>query len=57
MKRKKRNTKLKFKVVYEYVPSPDAEERVNRAFDMLFDEVEKTLTEEQIKKERRVTLL
>jgi hypothetical protein len=28
-------------VVYEYVPSPAAEERVNRAFDMLFDKIEK----------------
>lgn len=41
MKRKKRKTKPKFEVVYEYVPSPDAEERVNRAFDMLFDKIEK----------------
>lgn len=44
MKRKKRNTKPKFKVIYEYVPSPNAEERVNRAFDMIFDEVEKNST-------------
>lgn len=41
MKRKKRKIKSDFKVVYEYVPSQDTEERVNRAFDMLFDEVEK----------------
>lgn len=26
---------------YEYIPSPDAEERVNRAFDMIFDKIEK----------------
>lgn len=38
---RKIKTKPKFKVIYEYVPSPDAEERVNRTFDMIFDEVEK----------------
>ena len=37
MIRRKRKTKSKFKVIYEYISSPDAEERVNRAFDMLFD--------------------
>lgn len=30
-----------FKVSYEYVPSPDAEERLNRAFGMIFDKIEK----------------
>jgi len=25
------------KVSYEYIPSPDAEERINRAYNMLFD--------------------
>jgi len=28
MKRRKRKNKPKFKVVYEYIPSPDAKERV-----------------------------
>lgn len=36
-----------FKVIYEYIPSPDAEERLNRAYDMLFDKI---ALEEQIKK-------
>ena len=34
---RKRKTKPKFKVIYEYIPSPDGEERLNRAYDMLFD--------------------
>ena len=41
MKRKKRKNKSEFKVIYEYVPSPDAEERVNRAFEIIFDKIEK----------------
>lgn len=30
-----------FKMTYEYIPSPDGEERLNRAYDMLFDKNEK----------------
>lgn len=41
IKRRKRKAKPTFKVVYEYVPSPDAEERVNRTFAMLFDKIKK----------------
>lgn len=41
MKRRKRKTKPTLEVVYEYIPSPDAEERLNRAYDMLFDKIEK----------------
>ena len=52
MKRGKRKTKPKFKMSYEYIPSPDAEERLNRAFSMLFDKIEKMVAEEQIKKEK-----
>ena len=54
MKRRKRTTEPKFKMSYEYIPSPDVEERVNRAFDMLFDKIEKMVAEEQIKKEKLV---
>ena len=50
MKRKKMRTKPKLKVIYEYIPSPDAEERVNRAFGMIFDKIEKIVAEAQIKK-------
>ena len=48
-KKRKRKTKPKFKVIYEYIPSPDAEERLNRAYDMLFDKI---VAEEQVKKEK-----
>lgn len=40
-----------FKVIYEYVPSPDAEERLNQAYYMLFDKIEKLLIEEKLNKE------
>ena len=51
MKRRKKKTRSRFKVIYEYIPSPDAEERLSRAFSMLFDKIEKMVAEEQVKKE------
>lgn len=40
MKRRKRKTKSDFKVIYEYIPSPDAAERVNKTFDIIFDKID-----------------
>lgn len=38
--KKKKLKDQEFVVEYVYSPSPDAEERVNRAFDILFREVD-----------------
>lgn len=32
--------KEKFEIVYEYLDTPDAELRLNRAFDILFEEAD-----------------
>ena len=38
------NKSRQIKVTYEYVPGPDAEERLAMAFDMLFSKIEEEQT-------------
>jgi hypothetical protein len=39
MKNTQKNYKKKIKVVYNFVDSPEAEHRLNRAFDVLLEKV------------------
>lgn len=48
MKIRERKNKPKFKVIYEYVPSPDGEKRLAEAYRMLFEKVEKMTLKEEL---------
>ena len=50
MKIRARRNKPKFRVIYEYVSTPDGEKRLTEACGMLFDEIEKMIVEENLSK-------
>lgn len=50
MKIRARKNKPKFRVIYEYVPSPDGKKRLAEAYSMLFEKIEKMIVEEKLSK-------